>query len=337
MFSWDFGDGSPIITTAASSVFHTFTTPNTYTVTMNVTDSASQFSTTNQSVTVYEWPISSSTAFGWVIHWNITSDDGVSIWNVTYNGKIIIRDARLTAVQVLYLNNLCGPFLDEPTLSDMTTVKNVGNISYYQNLTDPSNPYFQLTSEWHVGGYDYTEAFRFYMNGMWQPILMIGRDGCPADHIYEPHWRIDLALTEDSNNYMSTYTPQGSWQDLLWEGNYTDNGFRDLAHNQTAWRYADQGRFYYISPTIIRWDVDLPSLSSDLILVRNHPNEIETPPHYEFGHVESPTEWINGELAFRRDIAFWWVPKMWDHGPVTGLYPGLKIAYLTFYPGGTWA
>src|SRR5437867_11099510 len=57
-FSWNFGDGSPIVTTAASNVYHTFTTPTSYTVTMNVTDSLSQFSTTNQQVIVNEWPIS---------------------------------------------------------------------------------------------------------------------------------------------------------------------------------------------------------------------------------------------------------------------------------------
>ena len=336
-FTWSFGDGSPIVTTAASNVYHTFTTPNTYTVTMNVIDSSSpvpQTDMSTQTVTVNEWPISTTTAFGWNIPWNLTANDGVNISNVTYNGTIIIRDARLTAVQVLYLNNLCGPFFDEPT--NMTGVKADGNISYSQNFTNPSNPYFQLTSEWRVGGYDYTEAFRFYKNGAWEPILMIGRDGCPTDHIYEPHWRIDLALTEEANNYMGMYTPSGAWQDLLWEGNYTDNGFRDPAHDGTVWRYGDNGRFYYIVPTIIRWDLDLPSLSSDLILVRDHPNEFENS-HAEFQHIESPTEWINGELVFRRDISFWWVPKMWDHGPVSGLNPSLKIASITFYPWGAWS
>jgi len=339
-FGWNFGDGSLSIVTTADSVFHAFTTPNTYTVTMNVTDSAAipQFSVKSQAVTANEWPVSASTAYGWRIPWNLTADDGVNIWNVTYHGTIIIRDARLTAVQVLYVNNLAGPFFDEPLPpggGPMTQVKADGNISYYQNTTDPSNPYFQLTAEWRVGGYDYTEAFRFYKNGAWEPILMIGREGSPADHIYEPHWRIDLALTEETNNYMSMYTPSGTWQDLLWEGNYTDNGFRDQAHNGTVWRYGDNGRFYYIVPTIIRWDLDLPSVPSDLILVRDHPNEFENS-HVEFQHIESPTEWINGELAFRRGIAFWWVPKMWDHGPVAGLNPSLKIASLTFYPWGTW-
>ncbi len=328
-YAWNLGDGS---TGTGGIVLHKYTSPGTFTVTLTVTDATPSVNSISYPETVQVWPIDLSSSLGWVVRWNLTADDGVNIWNVTYHGNMIIRDARLTAVQVLYLNNFCGPFFDEPF--NMTGVKQDGNISYNQTSTGP-DPYFQLTSEYRVGGYDYTEDFRFFKSGKWEPELTIGRDGCPTDHIYEPHWRIDLALTETANNYMSMYTPQGTWQDLIWEGNYTDNGFRDPLHNSTVWRYGDRGRFYYIAPKIVRWDVDLPALLSDLILVRNHPNEIEVS-HAEFGHVESPVEWVNGELAFRRDIAFWFVPKVYDHGPVPGLTLSLKIITLTFYPGGVW-
>ncbi len=332
-FGWSFGDGSPSINTTALFVFHTFLTPNTYTVTMNVTDNSFQFNSTSTTVSANEWPVSSSTAFGWLIPWNLTQTDGMNIHDVTYHGTTIIRDVRLAAVQVLYLNNFCGPFYDEAY--NMTGVKQDGHIYYSQNITDPSNPYFELKAEYRVGGYDYDESFRFYKNGMWDLILTIGRGGCITDHIYEPHWRIDLALNENQNNYMGTYTPEGTWQDLLWEGNYTDTGLRDSTHNDTIWRWGDQGKYYYIVPSIIRRDLDLPYLRSDIILARNHPNEIEKF-NGEIGHLESPAEWANGEFAFRRDIVIWWVPKIWDHGPIPTLNQNPKIATLIFYPWGTW-
>ena len=119
----------------------------------------------------------------------------------------------------------------------------------------------------------------------------------------------------------------------MWEGNYTDNGYRDNSHNQTVWRLGDQGRYYYIVPSVVRWDLDLPFVPTDLILVRNHPNEIEL---VHGDHVESPVEFANGELAFRRDIVLWWVPKVYDHGTVPGLTLSLKIVSLTFYPWGAW-
>src|SRR5437867_4315298 len=175
-FGWNFGDGSSVIT-SANFTFHRYASPDTFAVTMNVSDSASGFDSKTYPVTANEWPISSATAYGWVVPWNLTQTDGINIHDVTYHGTIIVRDARLAAVQVLYLNNLCGPFYDEEGQNEMQGVKADGHIYYEQNTTDPANPYFQLRAEYRVSGYDYTEAFRFYKNGAWEPILFIGRDG----------------------------------------------------------------------------------------------------------------------------------------------------------------
>ena len=328
VFVWNFGDGG---TSTGATVLHTYSVPNAYTVTLNVTDSSGQSSLSSLQVTVNEWPVSTATAFGWVIPWNLTRDDGVNIWNVTYHGNSVIHDARLAAIESFYLNNICGPFYMEAY--NMTGVKADGNISYYQNQTDTSNPYFQLTAEYRVGGEDFTVAFRFYKNGVWEPVLTVGLGGCAAIQWYEPHWRIDLTPNPETANYMSMYTSQGSWQDLLWEGSYTDNGFRDPSHNSSIWRITGQNISYYIKPQIIRPNLSLPSRLSDLILVRDHPNEIEVS-HAEVGLIESPTEWVNGEPAFRRDIAFWWVPTVYVYGPALGVPPNPAIIALVFYPGG---
>jgi len=333
-FTWNFGDGSTPVTSLTNSTQHRFNltndTPEVFTVTCTVTDSTPQAISVNRAVTVQDWPVN---RLGWRIFWNITNTDGINIWNVTYHNNIVIRDARLAAVQVLYSFgcSTTNAFYDEPGFLAMMGVKNAGNI-VYQNSTASPNPYFEITSPYQVGGYDYDETFRFYQNGRWEIDMMIGRGGCAIDHIYEPHWRIDLALGEDSNNYMSQYTPQGKWQDQVWEGNYTDNGYRDQAHNASEWRWADNGRYYYITPTIIRADTDLPPLASDVILARNHPSEIEL--SHDFTHVESPAEFGNGELAFRRDIVLWFVPKILDHGP--SAVNGVKDITLTFNPWGTW-
>src|SRR5437667_185467 len=124
----------------------------------------------------------------------------------------------------------------------------------------------------------------------------------------------------------------GVWQDLLWEGNYTEDGFRDPAHNGSQWRFGEQGRYYFINSTIIRADLDLPYMPSNLILLRGRLNEIELS-HPEVG-IENPTEFVNGELAFRHEIVFWFIPRIWDHGPVSIAPP--KDIILSFYPYGAW-
>ena len=326
--SWNFGDGQ---TGNGPQVFHKFNSPANYTVTVTVTDSLGLTSSRAHGVKVQAWPIN---IFGWVVRWNITANDGINIWNVTYHGTLVIRDVRLTAIQVLYSpapsgQPFCGPFYDEPF--NETGVRADGNI-FYENSTNPLNPYFQLRAEYRVEGYYYQEAYRFYPTGRWNTEFIAARGGCAFDHIYEPHWRFSLATGNYTQDLLSTYTPSGAWQDLIWEGNYTDNGFRDASHNSTQWRFGANGMYYYITPTIVRADLDLPDLSSNLILVRARPNEIEL--SHPLVGIENPIEFVNGELAFRRNIAFWFIPRVWDHGPVNAAPP--KDITLSFYPYGSW-
>ena len=341
--SWNFGDGQ---TGSGLVVLHSFISPANYTVTVTVTDSALATSSTIHGVIVQSWPVK---VFGWVVPWNITANDGINVWNVTYHGTLVIRDVRLAAAEVLYAVNptvnqpFCGPFYDEPY--NETGVKLDGDI-FYENSTNPLNPYFQIRAEYRVGGYAYQETYRFYPSGRFDTELTIARGGCAYDHIYEPHWRFNLATGNTTQDLFSSYTPSGTWQDLIWEGNYTENGFKDPTHSNSQWRFGDDGRYYYITQTIVRADLDLPYTPSNMILVRARPNEVETfhtelcvnpntnPPTPDPAYCPSPLAFVNGELAFRRDIAFWYIPRVWDHGPVNAAPP--KDITLSFYPYGAW-
>jgi len=220
-FSWNFGDGQTGIGQVA---FHTFTSPGSYTVRVNVTDSLSQANSMTHPAVVHTWPL---TGYGWVVHWNITENDGINIWNVTYNGVRVINDVRLVGIQVVYPDNLCGGFdsspfgayYDEPGPPAYPPTEQqvkVDGTIFYENSTDPLNLWFQIRAEYRIGGYLYQETFRFYPTGRWDTEQKIGRYGCAFDHIYEPHWRFNLATGNDTRNFMSTYTPTGSWQDLTW-------------------------------------------------------------------------------------------------------------------------
>jgi PKD repeat protein len=51
-YQWDFGDGTPMISTPNNITFHTFSLVNNYLVTLNVTDSQGLWSTTSKIITV---------------------------------------------------------------------------------------------------------------------------------------------------------------------------------------------------------------------------------------------------------------------------------------------
>ncbi len=322
-YGWDFGDGQ---NGAGIWTIHSFTNPGTYFVTLNATDQGGTGLSTTRTypIVVNNWP---AQQYGWAVRWNTTNTDGLNIWNVTFQGNVVIRDARFVATLVRYQQRFCGPFYDEPYNIQLQIDQ--GNIAYGTS-TSPTNTWFQIIYDWYVGGYNYRQAWRFYPSGRWDAELLIGPGGCAIEHIYQPRLRVDLALGNENQDYMSAYTPQGSWQTLIWEGDNVDNGARDEAFNGTQWRLGDGGKFYYIVPTITRSETDLPTLPSKIILVRARAAEIE------FSHIptiEDPSRFVNGELAYRRNIALWFVANIWDRGP--GINPAsFNTVTLSFYPRG---
>ncbi len=318
-FSWSFSDGS---TGNGTIFFHAFATSNNYTATLTVTDSALATVTVTHSLVVLPWPLARN---NWVVFWNFTSTDGVNVWNATYKNNLVIRDARLAGTLVRYKLG-CGPFYDEHVFSGI----NLENVTL-DNSPDPANPWFQIHAEYYVPGYYYQQFWRFYPSGRFDIGLTIGHGGCGIDHVYEPRFRVDLSLIQDQNNFVSQYTPSGVWQSLIWEGNYTDNGFRDTSHNGAEWRWggSQPGTYYYIVPSIFQGASDMPFTPSKIYLVRARANEIETTHNPLF---ETPYQWVNGELAFRRNIALWFLPKIASHG-IFATGP-ISVVDLAFYPSG---
>jgi len=335
-FGWTFGDGSPGAT--GNPATHIYKLAGSYAVSLTITDSASgTFSSPPQTVQVQGSPVSIN---GWLVNWSITTHHGVEISNVAYNGVPTIIDAMITGILVRYVPPPSGVpqclFFDDLGQDDLNS--SIAGFSL-QFSSGPSNPWFQIRASYNPStvGYNYTQFWRFYQNGEWEAELAIGHIGCGWNHIYEPHYRFVLAPGSRNRNLASQYTPSGIWQNLLWEGNYTDNSFRDSTSNATQWRLGDGHSYYYIKPTVLPWAPEMPRLGSHIIVLRNHPGELE--PTTEYDTVDSlvnPTVFVNGELTYRQDLAFYFIPKLWDHW--VGLNPAFNappsIVSLSFYPSG---
>lgn len=333
-FSWDFGDGSPKAT--GNFTTHIYKLAGSYTVTMNVTDSTpTTAQAPPQVVLVQGSPLNID---GWRVNWNITTFHGIEISNVTYNGVKTIIDAKITGILVRYAQPPPGLpqciFFDDLGADDVSS--SIGGLSL-QYSTTPT--WFQIRVAFNPStvGYNYTQFWRFYQSGEWEAEFAIGHIGCGWNHIYEPHYRFILAPGSQNRNLMGQYTPSGMWQNMAWEGNYTDNSMRDALHNSTEWRIGDGHSYYYMRPQVWPWATEMPRLGSHIILLRDHPGEIE--PTTEYDTVDSlvnPSMFVNGELAYRQGLAFYYVPKLWDHwlglGSPTPSTP--SIVMLSFFPNG---
>jgi hypothetical protein len=315
-------------------VTHIFSTAGNFTVSLTITDSTGASPPIPHKVWVRGSPLNIN---GWSVNWNITATHGIAISNVTYGGVLTIRDALLNGILVRYFQQPPGLsclFFDDLAPDDISS--SIAGLSV--QFSSGPDPWFQIRAQYNPSGvgYNYTQDWRFYNSGRWDAILYVGHIGCGWNHTYQPHWRINLAIGNKNRDLMSQYTPSGVWQNLIWEGNYTDNGSKDASHNATQWRVGDGRAYYYMSPTVIPWARDLPTIASKIYLVRDRPGELEpniNPPP----SIPDPIIFAKGQLAYRQSIALWYLPTFWDHWLYSVGAPPIgqpSIVSLSFYPSG---
>ena len=194
-YNWDFGDGQTVVVSTRTTP-HTYTQTGNYTVTLTVTDLASSSQSISKNAAANSWPASWN---GWTIRWNITSNDGVDIWDISWHGRLVIRDARMAGIIVryrdLYPCFFYDEFYDEYTDTVIFEYSPGGSPDPWVQIRSMSvNRFFSL-----VGGYWYQQVWRFYASGRWDAEVRVENGGgCGADHYYEPHFRFDLPFGNDS-------------------------------------------------------------------------------------------------------------------------------------------
>jgi hypothetical protein len=161
-----------------------------------------------------------------------TRASAVELRNVDYRGKRLLARAHAPVLNVLYVNNACGPYRDwqyqEGFLAATGTVIPGTNSSFMQctsapqtildNSTDTGNfrgvavytngDKTTVVSEMEAGWYRYISEWHFYANGTIQPRFGFGgvTSSCVCnDHNHHVYWRFDFDVAGASPN--SVYGP----------------------------------------------------------------------------------------------------------------------------------
>ena len=205
----------------------------------------------------------------WVVRWELTQDDGIRIYNVTYKGVLFLRDARVPGVIVRYFSGGC--FFYDEFLAGWILHTNIFVEDLNGGVLDPSEQGFQIRGDYDVPGYNYQLIWRFHADGVFLALLEIGGPGCFAPHIYETRWKFDFAVTEDNRNTFVQYS-NGGWMPVREEGEILDTGERDSSRTFTNWKVASGRRAYYFAP----YDTPIAAWAPGIALVvQKHPGEIE--------------------------------------------------------------
>ncbi|MBL0145594.1 MAG: hypothetical protein IPP48_07380 [Chitinophagaceae bacterium] len=190
---------------------------------------------------------------GWDMKYMLTSSDGLQISNVSFNGKKILRNAKLVDWHVSYSGTDGFGYSDAvgcPYFSQSAVV--AWDIPKVIKLKDDANNEigFVLEQTFRSEGwptpcnYNYNQRYEFYNDGRFRiAAASLGR-GCGNDGTYRPVFRI--AFEGDKNNF---YENQNSswqpWQKEKWQlqnsqTNYTAEGYQ--------YKITDGASGFYLTP-----------------------------------------------------------------------------------------
>ena len=119
-------------------------------------------------------------------------DDGLSLLNVTFQGRSVLRKLSLPVVRVFYDSNACGPYADRLGGS-LSPIPWAGNATLAQRqFTLNGQLWYEIGIRDQIGSYDMYQVYYLGADGTIDAHLYSKGLQCVVNHIHYPNWRFDF-------------------------------------------------------------------------------------------------------------------------------------------------
>ena len=261
---------------------------------------------------------------GWSFDYILTSSDGMRISDVKFNGKLLIKDAKLVDWHVSYSRADNFGYSDAvgcPVFSQAAVVA-VQGPQMNAIEVDGKNTGFEFRQDFWSEGYPtpcnyyYTQAFKFFNDGSFRFAVASQGRGCGNDGTYRPVLRVSLA--DELNNFSewngTDWQPWTNEQWKLQDDNtaYTKEGFE--------YRVNDAGgKGFYLEPGRGQFGDGGRGDNAFLYVTRRHPDEDEGDsdmstigPCCNTDYHQGPEKFIepNAESISNAPLVLWYVPQL---------------------------
>jgi hypothetical protein len=120
--------------------------------------------------------------------------DGLSLLNITFQGRTLIRKLSFPVIRVFYEDNACGPYADRLGGS-LSPIPWANNATLAQReFTLGGRQWYEIGIRDRIGNYDLYQAYYLSADGIIDAHLYSKGLQCVVDHVHYPNWRIDFAL-----------------------------------------------------------------------------------------------------------------------------------------------
>ena len=275
---------------------------------------------------------------GWDITYRLTRSDGLEIVNVAFQGKPVLRSAKLVEWHVSYLFNNGFGYTDAmgcPMFSSSKVVAFRGPEQAGIPATETLKGGFVLVQDfrsavWPVAcNYRYQNRYEFYADGRFRICgANLGR-GCQPGVWYRPVFRIELAQESGSRFEQSDGAAWKPWEKEAWF--LQEDATPRTAANVLFRLHTGGGRGYEVEPS---WGQFGPGSRSDnayTYVTVDHPKSAEGAEDLpnlgdccNSDHRQGPDQFIGAapESLAGEKLIFWYVPQF--QGDAT---PGKQYAW----------
>lgn len=225
---------------------------------------------------------------GWKFDFILTSSDGLRISDVSFNGRAVLRSAKIVDWHVSYSQREGFGYSDAvgcPTFSSAAVIPYEAP-AVEEMVKDNANIGFALVQEFRSQGwpqpcnYSYRQRYEFYADGRFRVVVGSIGSGCGNDGMYRPVLRIDpagdqLTFSEWNGSYWTDWTTE-RWQVQRPQTPYTREGFqyrilggdgRGYAIEPGRGQFGDGGRGDNAFVYVTRWWADRDEGASDMITI----------------------------------------------------------------------
>ena len=248
---------------------------------------------------------------GWSFDYEVSGNfDGLSLKNVTYQGRTLIHKISLPVVRVFYNNNVCGPYADRlgGTLSPIPWANNATVAQ--REFTLDGRQWYEIGILDQIGNYSLYQVYYLSSDGILDAHIYSKGLQCVVDHIHYPNWRIDLDVDGPANDLIEHNTGTG------FETNATEFDSNAASAANHGWRVRDSASGLYVDILPGFSGFSIPDGSTTAPVTAYSHNTV-------FGRLYQPTEdtgWTygpnmqvpynNGELIQNADIVGWYEAYM---------------------------
>jgi hypothetical protein len=254
----------------------------------------------------------------WTFDHDVSGDnDGLSLLNVTYQGRLLIRKLSFPVVRVFYDDDECGPYADRLG-GNLSPIPWANNATLAQReFTLDGRQWYEIGIRDEIGDYDLYQVYYLSADGIIDGHLYSKGLQCVVDHAHYPNWRIDFDLDGAASDQIQRDAGSG-FETLTVEFNAPASSA--LNH---AWRVRDSVSGLYVDVLPGFTDFSIPT-SDETVPIAGYDNNTAFGRRYrsteDHGWTQGPNTQVpynNGQSIDNVDVVFWYEAYM-PHGASDG-------------------